>query len=445
MLLSEGASNGLRINLGEAVKQLWAYVKKNGLQEGQSMRCDRQMRRLFDCESLHMTGVPGALSAHMHGTSSSSSGSRSSGSAARRPATSRPLSTAAAAAAASEGPLMTLSPALSSLLCGGRGTGGQLQAVMTQAEALRRVGAYISQHGLRDSGDKRKIHCDAALAELVGKSSFSVFEARELIAQHLNAATGAGAAAAAPSELPAEAEARRLKRQLRGLKDALKECRDSLETEPGARSRYRRMYDSYMEVKAALGRAEERAGSEATSEAGQSASGVGGGGEREHVDGSEESEGERDEEGEEEGEEDGEEEGEDGEEEGGEEELALEEAGPSAAAGGSAARGSASSSGAATGSSTSAGKRAARGDDEPMAAAAPPGGPPSEFVCPITAEIMQDPVSTVDGHTYERAAIERWLRHRKSSPLTGAPLASATLIPNISLRKLIQDHLSQST
>ena len=34
MLLSEGASNGLRITLGEAVKRLWAYVKKNGLQEG---------------------------------------------------------------------------------------------------------------------------------------------------------------------------------------------------------------------------------------------------------------------------------------------------------------------------------------------------------------------------------------------------------------------------
>ena len=31
---------------------------------------------------------------------------------------------------------------------------------------------------------------------------------------------------------------------------------------------------------------------------------------------------------------------------------------------------------------------------------------PDSFECPISYEIMVDPVSTVDGHTFERARIE---------------------------------------
>ena len=65
---------------------------------------------------------------------------------------------------------------------------------------------------------------------------------------------------------------------------------------------------------------------------------------------------------------------------------------------------------------------------------------PSEFICPITQEVMLDPVSTVDGHTYERGAIKRWLSRKRTSPLTGAPLKSTALVPNIALRKLIEEH-----
>jgi hypothetical protein len=32
---------------------------------------------------------------------------------------------------------------------------------------------------------------------------------------------------------------------------------------------------------------------------------------------------------------------------------------------------------------------------------------------------MEDPVSTLDGHTYERASIEEWLRANDTSPSTG--------------------------
>ncbi len=34
---------------------------------------------------------------------------------------------------------------------------------------------------------------------------------------------------------------------------------------------------------------------------------------------------------------------------------------------------------------------------------------PEEYMCPITQELMLDPVFTYDGQTYEREAIENWL------------------------------------
>ena len=66
---------------------------------------------------------------------------------------------------------------------------------------------------------------------------------------------------------------------------------------------------------------------------------------------------------------------------------------------------------------------------------------PEEYYCPITHLVMADPVSTEDGHTYEREAIEEWLQKNNTSPLTNAKLNTKTLIPNYSLRKLIQGFL----
>ena len=63
---------------------------------------------------------------------------------------------------------------------------------------------------------------------------------------------------------------------------------------------------------------------------------------------------------------------------------------------------------------------------------------PDDYMCPITAEIMTDPVSTSDGFTYERAAISEWLHTKDTSPSTGAKLENKTVIPNVSLRSIIR-------
>ena len=60
------------------------------------------------------------------------------------------------------------------------------------------------------------------------------------------------------------------------------------------------------------------------------------------------------------------------------------------------------------------------------------------YVCPITAEIMTDPVSTMDGFTYERTAISEWLHTNDTSPSTGVTLESKALVPNCSLRSMIR-------
>eukprot|EP01083_Nonionella_stella_P267736 904608_1 len=44
---------------------------------------------------------------------------------------------------------------------------------------------------------------------------------------------------------------------------------------------------------------------------------------------------------------------------------------------------------------------------------------PPHFVCPITYEVMKNPVVLSDGHTYESTAVERWLLRHDTSPMTG--------------------------
>ena len=73
------------------------------------------------------------------------------------------------------------------------------------------------------------------------------------------------------------------------------------------------------------------------------------------------------------------------------------------------------------------------------------GGSLPQFVCPITHELLVDPVCTVDGHIYERAAIEHWLTQHATSPLTGIELQSTQLIPQHSLRSLVAEWRASHT
>ena len=61
-------------------------------------------------------------------------------------------------------------------------------------------------------------------------------------------------------------------------------------------------------------------------------------------------------------------------------------------------------------------------------------------ICPITQELMVDPVMTTDGHTYERVAIERWFANgTRRSPKTNAVLEDTSVFPNVLVRQLIAE------
>merc|ERR1711964_844216 len=62
-----------------------------------------------------------------------------------------------------------------------------------------------------------------------------------------------------------------------------------------------------------------------------------------------------------------------------------------------------------------------------------------EFLCPITQELMKDPVVAADGNSYERTAIEEWFKSSETSPMTNNKLPHKNLVPNTTLRKLIED------
>lgn len=64
------------------------------------------------------------------------------------------------------------------------------------------------------------------------------------------------------------------------------------------------------------------------------------------------------------------------------------------------------------------------------------------FTCPITGEVFQDPVAIEDGNVYEREAIEKWFKRKQTSPLTGLPVRSITVIPIHCLRNFLQNRTS---
>ncbi|KAH7512255.1 hypothetical protein FEM48_Zijuj12G0071000 [Ziziphus jujuba var. spinosa] len=65
---------------------------------------------------------------------------------------------------------------------------------------------------------------------------------------------------------------------------------------------------------------------------------------------------------------------------------------------------------------------------------------PSFFLCPISLQMMKDPVTVCTGITYDRESIEKWLFSGKNMtcPVTKIDLSDSELTPNHTLRRLIQ-------
>jgi len=70
-----------------------------------------------------------------------------------------------------------------------------------------------------------------------------------------------------------------------------------------------------------------------------------------------------------------------------------------------------------------------------------------EFLCPITHELLREPVCVADGYTYERSAIEKWFKQSTSemwtSPLNREPYGDKSILSNRTMKKLIQDLINE--
>ncbi|KAK1380663.1 RING-type E3 ubiquitin transferase [Heracleum sosnowskyi] len=65
---------------------------------------------------------------------------------------------------------------------------------------------------------------------------------------------------------------------------------------------------------------------------------------------------------------------------------------------------------------------------------------PTHFRCPISLDLMKDPVTLSTGITYDRHSIETWIEAgNKTCPITKQTLSTLEPIPNHTIRKMIQD------
>lgn len=72
------------------------------------------------------------------------------------------------------------------------------------------------------------------------------------------------------------------------------------------------------------------------------------------------------------------------------------------------------------------------------------------FLCPLTQQVMREPVSLENGQTFERAAIQRWFQELKEKgkppacPVTGVELKSSAIRPSVALQNTILEWTSRT-
>eukprot|EP00326_Haptolina_ericina_P027699 CAMPEP_0181200700 /NCGR_PEP_ID=MMETSP1096-20121128/17910_1 /TAXON_ID=156174 ORGANISM="Chrysochromulina ericina, Strain CCMP281" /NCGR_SAMPLE_ID=MMETSP1096 /ASSEMBLY_ACC=CAM_ASM_000453 /LENGTH=276 /DNA_ID=CAMNT_0023291087 /DNA_START=48 /DNA_END=879 /DNA_ORIENTATION=+ len=69
-----------------------------------------------------------------------------------------------------------------------------------------------------------------------------------------------------------------------------------------------------------------------------------------------------------------------------------------------------------------------------------------DLVCPITHELFERPMVASDGHTYEHDALMKHFAspHGNRSPLTNEPLIRGVMRPNVTLRKIVDNHWQEN-
>ncbi|KAH6764410.1 SWIB complex BAF60b domain-containing protein [Perilla frutescens var. hirtella] len=153
----------------EIVKQLWAYIRKNNLQDPNNKRkiiCNEELRLVFETDCTDMFKMNKLLAKHITALEPTKQMAQD----AKRlkidveSGTDKPV------------PIVIISEALASFF-------GTEEREMSQAEVLRQIWEYIKVHQLEDPSNSTAILCDGKLHELLSCERISALEIPEMLAQ----------------------------------------------------------------------------------------------------------------------------------------------------------------------------------------------------------------------------------------------------------------------
>lgn len=158
----------------EIVKQLWAYIRKNNLQDPSNKRkiiCNDELRLVFETDCTDMFKMNKLLAKHIISLEPTKPSSSKKARVESEPAI------AVKAAEPSVCPSVIISEALASFF----GVDGR---EMLQSEVLRRIWEYIRANHLEDPLNPMAVLCDAKLQELFGCESISALGIPEVLGRH---------------------------------------------------------------------------------------------------------------------------------------------------------------------------------------------------------------------------------------------------------------------
>ncbi|KAL9657198.1 hypothetical protein ABK040_011420 [Willaertia magna] len=64
-----------------------------------------------------------------------------------------------------------------------------------------------------------------------------------------------------------------------------------------------------------------------------------------------------------------------------------------------------------------------------------------KHICPISQQLMIDPVIIESGHTFERSSIEEWLKSNNTCPITRKKIKTTLILPNINAKSAISENI----
>ncbi|XP_068634191.1 uncharacterized protein [Aristolochia californica] len=181
-----GVSPALQVIVGEPtmprtqiVKQLWAYIRKNNLQDPNNKRkiiCNDELKLVFETDCTDMFKMNKLLAKHILPLDPT-----------KEPELDpKKLKTTGADTATDSTDTESPPILISDLLANFFGTG---EKEMQQPEAEKRVWDYIKVNQLEDPLNSMVIRCDARLQELFGCENFSALGMSEMLLRHFTKKT----------------------------------------------------------------------------------------------------------------------------------------------------------------------------------------------------------------------------------------------------------------